>query len=115
MTYLEMDGDNTVHIIGDLTSENVSEIRQHLTELLYTFHSLVIDLNSAKDIDVTGFYMLYIFKKEAACKYKHVSISLDVSSRHHQLILENKLLDILDSDNSSLPSKPFPQKKQAKN
>ncbi|SDS18907.1 STAS domain-containing protein [Gillisia sp. Hel1_33_143] len=71
MTRKEVDG--TINLSGKLTSGNVSEIEICLQEALTETADLVINLNDLISIDVSGYFMLFIFKKNAVLANKKVT------------------------------------------
>ena len=96
MAYLEKDEKNGLRIVGKLTSENVSEIQNHLNEVLYSTNRLIIDLKAVEEIDITGLYMLFIFKKDAFLKGKQVTILLQETPLILNLYKNSGLASMMD-------------------
>lgn len=71
------DAGSRIELVGELNSKNVSEVEKQLHENLSKHEHLIIDLNKLENIDVSGIFMLFMFKQNAQKSNKNVSYLLD--------------------------------------
>jgi len=94
--HIEIDERGILKIIGKLTSDNASNVQNHLNDLLIARNELVLDITEVEHLDIPSIYMLFQFKEKAHQISKQVKILLNKSSRFNDMIKRSGLMAILD-------------------
>ena len=76
---IEVERENVIRLTGRLDENNVSEIERQLLEVMKTNERLVVDLNDLDVLDVSGIFMLFVYKHKAKSQNKDVVYLLNAT------------------------------------